>query len=90
MSIIWILLLGFATAMMTRAFWPRHAPGGAVAAVLLGLAGALTAGLLARGAGLANVATGLPGTLASILGAIAILYGYSAVRSRFGHHRVEI
>ena len=85
MPIIWMFLLGLVVALLCKAFWPRHALDDTVVAVLLGTVGAVAAGLTASFAGLAYVAGGLPVTVASVLGAMLVLYVHVAVRSRSRH-----
>lgn len=73
----WILV-GLVTGVAVRLLAPRSDPGGFVVSLLLGIAGALAGGFLARG--LAYGPLGTPESLsAATAGALLLLFLYRAV-----------
>lgn len=73
----WILV-GLVAGVAARLIAFRRDPGGFVVALLLGIAGALAGGFLARG--LAHGALGTPESLsAGVAGALLLLFLYRAV-----------
>ena len=73
----WILV-GLLAGVAARLIAPRRVPGGFVVSLLLGIAGALAGGFLARG--LADGALGTPESVsAAIAGAVLLIFLYRTV-----------
>jgi uncharacterized membrane protein YeaQ/YmgE (transglycosylase-associated protein family) len=81
MSLLWAALVGLVVGALAKLFMPGRDPGGIIVTMLLGVAGGLLAGAVGRAAGWYTMGTG-PGILASILGAMAILFLYRLVIGR--------
>lgn len=76
MSILWTLIIGLVVGAIAKLLMPGRDPGGIIVTMLLGVAGALLAGFLGRALGwYDDPATG-PGIIASILGAMLLLFLY--------------
>jgi uncharacterized membrane protein YeaQ/YmgE (transglycosylase-associated protein family) len=74
----WILF-GLVVGVIAKLLMPGRDPGGFIITALLGIAGAVLAGLLGRAAGL--YAPGEPaGLIMSIVGAILLLFVYRKMR----------
>jgi uncharacterized membrane protein YeaQ/YmgE (transglycosylase-associated protein family) len=79
MHVIWVILIGGAVGALAKLVIPgRGAPGGAILAILLGIAGSFIAIYIGRAAGGYALAT-LAGLIASIVGAALLLVGYRMV-----------
>lgn len=75
MEILWIIIIGLIVGAIAKLVMPGRDPGGIIVTILLGIAGALTAGLLGRMLGIYEA--GEPaGIIASILGAMLLLFIY--------------
>jgi uncharacterized membrane protein YeaQ/YmgE (transglycosylase-associated protein family) len=83
MEIIWMLIVGLVVGALAKLFMPGRDPGGFVITALIGVAGALIAGLVGRSLGWYHVDEG-PGIIASILGAMLLLFLYRVVFHRKG------
>lgn len=90
MGIIGWVLLGIVAGVIAKAILPGSQPGGAIVTTLIGIAGAVIAGFVARGLGLGDpideffdVST----WLAAIIGAVALLIVWGAIASRDRHGR---
>lgn len=89
MGIIGWILLGIVAGIIAKAILPGSQPGGFIVTPLIGIAGALIAGFIARGLGLGDpideffdVST----WLAAIIGAAALLLAWGAIaNNRRGH-----
>ena len=75
------LLIGLVAGVLGKLIMPGRDPGGFVVTILIGIAGALLAGFVARGAGLA-LAGGWQNYGAALAGAIVLLALYRLVVSR--------
>ena len=75
MGLIWTAIIGFIVGIIAKVVMPGRDPGGVIMTILLGVAGAFLAGLIGRMAGWYMPGTG-PGIIASILGAMALLWLY--------------
>ena len=81
MGIITTIIVGFIVGLIARALKPGNDSMGIIFTTLLGIAGALIAGFLGQALGLYS--TGEPvGWIASVIGAILLLFVVSMVRGR--------
>jgi uncharacterized membrane protein YeaQ/YmgE (transglycosylase-associated protein family) len=75
---LWMILVGLLVGAVAKVLMPGRDPGGAVITILIGIAGSILAGFIGRFAGW--YAEGEPaGFIASILGAIILLFWYRAL-----------
>jgi uncharacterized membrane protein YeaQ/YmgE (transglycosylase-associated protein family) len=85
MEIIGMIVVGFIVGLIARAVKPGNDRMGIILTTLLGIAGAFLAGFLGQAMGLYT--TGEPaGWIASVIGAVLLLFVVSLVRGR--SHRV--
>ena len=82
MGIIATLLVGLLVGALAKLFMPGKDPGGILITMLIGILGATTAGFIGRGLGLYRNPGAGPGIIASILGAMLLLFIYRMVISR--------
>jgi uncharacterized membrane protein YeaQ/YmgE (transglycosylase-associated protein family) len=76
--VLWMILVGLLVGVLAKLLMPGRDPGGAVVTILIGIAGSMIAGFLGRSIGWYT--DGEPaGFIASILGAILLLFLYRAV-----------
>ncbi len=81
MSILWMIIIGFVIGLVARFLMPGRDPAGFVMTTVLGILGALLAGMLGRGLGWYQ--PGEPaGFLAAVVGAMVVLFIYHGVRRR--------
>lgn len=81
MSIIWMILVGLVVGALAKLLMPGRDPGGIIVTILIGIAGAMIAGLLGRAMGLYRSGE-TAGLIASILGAMLLLFAYRLVVRR--------
>lgn len=83
MSVLWMILVGLVVGLLARAFMPGRDPAGIVTTIVLGIAGSFAAGFVGEALGLyeSGEAAGL---LASVLGAMLILFIYRLAFLRRG------
>jgi len=81
MSILWTLIVGLVVGALAKLFMPGRDPGGFIVTMLIGVAGAFTAGYLGSAMGFYK-GTGGPGLIASILGAMLLLVVYRLATRR--------
>ncbi len=81
MGIIWALLVGLIVGAIAKLFMPGKDPGGIIVTMLLGVAGAALAGLLGRALGWYHI-NEAPGIIASIIGAMLLLFVYRLIIGR--------
>ena len=81
LDLIWIILIGAVVGALAKFVMPGPDPGGFFVTALLGMGGALVATLLGRLVGLYGPGQGA-GFLASIVGAIVVLFVYRRLRKR--------
>ena len=81
LDLIWIILIGAIVGALAKFIMPGSDPGGFFVTALLGMGGALVATLLGRLVGLYGPGQGA-GFLASIVGAIVVLFVYRRLRKR--------
>ena len=81
MHYIWLALIGLAIGAIAKFLTPGRDPGGCVVTMLIGLAGSVVGGALARWLGIS--ATGsVPWFILSVIGAIILLVIYHLVIGR--------
>jgi uncharacterized membrane protein YeaQ/YmgE (transglycosylase-associated protein family) len=81
MSIIWAIVIGFIVGLIAKALMPGRDPGGFIVTVLLGIVGAVVATFLGQAMGL-YAAGQSAGFIASVIGAVVVLFIYNLVRGR--------
>lgn len=78
---LWVIIVGLVVGAVAKLLMPGRDPGGAVITILIGIAGSVSAGFLGRSIGWYG--DGEPaGFIASILGAIVLLFLYRALTGR--------
>ena len=81
MGIIVTIIVGFIVGLIARAIMPGNQPMGIIMTTILGIVGALLAGY--GGAALGLYAEGTPaGWIASVVGAIIVLFLYGLVTKK--------
>jgi len=80
LELIWIILIGAVVGALAKFLMPGPDPGGFFVTALLGMGGALIATYLGRMIGLYGPESGA-GFIASIVGAIIVLFAYRRLRS---------
>ncbi|MEO8090940.1 MAG: GlsB/YeaQ/YmgE family stress response membrane protein, partial [Gemmatimonadales bacterium] len=84
MGFLWTLIIGLVVGAIAKLLMPGRDPGGIIVTMLIGVAGALLAGFIGRALGwYSDPGTG-PGIIASIVGAIVLLFLYRMVTGRRG------
>jgi uncharacterized membrane protein YeaQ/YmgE (transglycosylase-associated protein family) len=76
MDFLWTLIIGLIVGAIAKLLMPGRDPGGFIVTILLGIAGALLAGFLGRALGWYDSPGSGPGIIASVLGAILLLFLY--------------
>ena len=82
MHILWSLIIGLIVGALAKLFMPGRDPGGVVITMLLGIAGSLVAGFVGRSLGWYHSGTSGPGIIASIIGAMVLLFIYRMIVGR--------
>ena len=78
MEFIWMLIIGLVVGAIAKLIMPGNDPGGIIVTMLIGIVGALVAGVLGRALGWYH--EGEPaGFIASVVGAILLLVIYRLV-----------
>jgi uncharacterized membrane protein YeaQ/YmgE (transglycosylase-associated protein family) len=84
MGFLWTLIIGLVVGAIAKLLMPGKDPGGVIITMLIGVAGALLAGFLGRALGwYSNPGEG-PGIIASIIGAMLLLFIYRLFIGRRG------
>jgi uncharacterized membrane protein YeaQ/YmgE (transglycosylase-associated protein family) len=84
MGFLWTLIIGLVVGAIAKLIMPGRDPGGIIVTMLIGVAGALLAGFLGRALGwYSNPGEG-PGIIASIIGALVLLFLYRVFTGRRG------
>lgn len=81
LDLIWIIIIGAVVGALAKFIMPGSDPGGFFVTALLGMGGALVATLLGRLIGLYGAGQGA-GFIASVVGAIIVLFAYRTLRNR--------
>ena len=79
LGLIWIIIIGAVVGALAKLLMPGRDPGGFFVTALIGMAGAVVATLLGRMLGLYGPEQGA-GFIASIIGAILVLFIYHRLR----------
>jgi uncharacterized membrane protein YeaQ/YmgE (transglycosylase-associated protein family) len=78
---LWMIVVGLIVGAVAKVLMPGRDPGGIVITMLIGIAGSVIAGFLGRSIGWYG--EGDPaGFIASVLGAIVLLFLYRALTGR--------
>jgi uncharacterized membrane protein YeaQ/YmgE (transglycosylase-associated protein family) len=80
---LWMILVGLLVGVLAKLVMPGRDPGGVVVTILIGIGGSVVAGLVGRFIGWYGDGTPA-GFIASVLGAIFLLFVYRALT---GHGR---
>jgi uncharacterized membrane protein YeaQ/YmgE (transglycosylase-associated protein family) len=78
---LWMIFVGLLVGVLAKLLLPGRDPGGFVITALIGIAGSIIAGFIGRSIGWYNDAEPA-GFIASILGAIVLLFLYRALAGR--------
>lgn len=81
MQIVWMIVVGFVVGLVARAVMPGAQNLGLVLTAALGIAGSFVAGLLGQAIGLYPAGAGA-GFIASVVGALLVLFIYGKVKGR--------
>lgn len=81
MGIVWTILIGFLAGLAARALKPGDDSAGIIITTLLGIGGALAATYLGQALGWYRAGEGA-GFIASVVGAIALLFIWGFIRAR--------
>jgi len=82
MALVWMLIVGLVIGAFARLLFPGRHPAAISMSLLLGVAGSCVAGYIGRGMGFYDVPGQGPGIVASLIGALLLLYVYRAVRAQ--------
>jgi len=81
MSIIWAIIIGFIVGVIAKFLMPARDPGGFIITAVLSIVGALLATFLGQAMGL-YAAGQSAGFIASVIGAMIVLFVYHLIRGR--------
>ncbi|VTU30480.1 MULTISPECIES: GlsB/YeaQ/YmgE family stress response membrane protein [unclassified Variovorax] len=81
MSIIWTILIGFVAGLVARAIKPGDDSAGFIMTTLIGIAGSLIATYVGQAMGWYMAGQGA-GFIASVVGAIVLLFIYGMIKRR--------
>ncbi len=84
MGFLWTLIIGLVVGAIAKLIMPGRDPGGIIVTMLIGVAGALLAGFLGRALGWYTDPGEGPGIIASIIGALVLLFLYRVFTGRRG------
>lgn len=82
MGFLWVLLVGLVVGAIAKLLMPGRDPGGVIVTMLLGVAGAFVASFVGKMVGLYDSPGSGPGIIASVLGAMLLLFIYRMVMRR--------
>ncbi len=81
MSIVWTILIGFVAGLVARAIKPGDDSAGFIVTTLIGIAGSLIATYAGQAMGWYSAGQGA-GFIASVVGAIVLLFVYGMIKRR--------
>ena len=81
MSIIWTILIGFVAGLVARAIKPGDDSAGFIVTTLIGIAGSLIATYVGQAMGWYTAGQGA-GFIASVVGAIVLLFVYQLIKRK--------
>lgn len=81
MSIVWTILIGFVAGLVARALKPGDDAAGFIVTTLIGIAGSLAATYLGQAMGWYTAGQGA-GFIASVVGAIVLLFVWGMIKKR--------
>ena len=81
MGIIWTIIIGFIVGLVAKFLMPGRDPGGFIITTILGIIGAVVATYLGQAVGWYGPGQGA-GFIASIVGAVIVLFIYRMVARR--------
>ena len=81
MSIVWTILIGFVAGLVARAIKPGDDSAGFIMTTVIGIAGSLIATYLGQAMGWYTAGQGA-GFIASVVGAIVLLFIYGMVKRK--------
>jgi uncharacterized membrane protein YeaQ/YmgE (transglycosylase-associated protein family) len=84
MGFLWTLIIGLVVGAIAKLLMPGRDPGGIIVTMLIGVVGAVLAGFLGRALGWYSEPGAGPGIIASIIGAMILLFLYRLVIGRRG------
>jgi uncharacterized membrane protein YeaQ/YmgE (transglycosylase-associated protein family) len=84
MHILVMLIIGLIVGALAKLLMPGRNRGGIIITMLLGVAGSFVAGLIGRAIGFYRDAASGPGIIASVLGAMVLLFIYRLIIGRRG------
>ena len=79
---IWTLIIGLVVGAVAKLIMPGKDPGGIIVTMLLGLAGSVVATYLGRIFGMYREADSSAGFIASVIGALILLFIYRLFKGR--------
>jgi uncharacterized membrane protein YeaQ/YmgE (transglycosylase-associated protein family) len=82
MHIVAAIVIGGIVGSLAKFFLPGTDPGGMVVRILLGITGGVGAGFVGAMVGWYRPGLTAPGIIASILGAMLVLFGYRMLSDR--------
>ena len=82
MGVIWAAIIGLVVGAIAKLLMPGRDPGGIVITALIGVGGSLAAFLIGRAAGWYSDYASGPGIVASVLGAMLLLFLYRMAMRR--------
>jgi len=80
LELLWIIIIGAVVGAVAKFLMPGDDPGGFLITALLGMVGAVVATYLGRFLGLYEANQGA-GFIASVVGAILVLFAYKRLRA---------
>jgi uncharacterized membrane protein YeaQ/YmgE (transglycosylase-associated protein family) len=81
MGIIWTILIGFVVGVVAKFLMPGRDPAGFIITVVIGIVGSFVASFLGSALGFYHQGESV-GFIASVIGAMILLYGYRLVAGR--------
>ena len=82
MDVIWMLVIGLVVGIIAKLFMPGRGRGGIIATIFLGIAGSVLAGFVGRGFGWYQGPDEGAGIVASIIGAMFLVFLYRIFAGR--------